>query len=441
LNAIGGRDAFGAMMTKTIFALLIILIIPTCGGQSSSSGTALIPNYIANGGLPHWQACRAKVLAEAGNCKIMVIGESTPAGGVAFFGADVADQRAGAWPSQLSTVLRQFYNLNARSNSIAGDSGLGAAMYATDDTRVTLNDWTVFESGACIGTFSVGSCPWQTTKSDANFVFQPGDTGTFPSNFPVVTDTLEIWSLAIGGYSGTITVNVNGGSTLATISTGASNAFQHTIVTTGAAPADNAWNIVCSTPNRRGCLFQVLLARNSTVSEVSIINAGWAGATVGDWTARTGNPQDPLLAIEAIAPDLCIIQDDGNDILHGTNLEVFLSNKEAIVSACQMSGDALILTSQPQSQATNTYDVQQKYISADYAAATAKNVPILDWFKMMCGTVSGTGGSAIASKDCWQAGMGSAWNGAWNGARADPVHQSVSAYSVLAVLLAQILML
>jgi hypothetical protein len=46
-----------------------------------------------------------------------------------------------------------------------------------------------------------------------------------------------------------------------------------------------------------------------------------------------------------------------------------------------------------------------------------------------------------ASKDRWKAGMGGAWNGAWNGATADQVHQSVAAYSALAVFLAQILML
>jgi hypothetical protein len=57
----------------------------------------------------------------------------------------------------------------------------------------------------------------------------------------------------------------------------------------------------------------------------------------------------------------------------------------------------------------------------------------------MCGTISGTGTGSTASKGCWAA-QAAAWNGALNNQEtAEADHQSVAAYSALAVHLAQIL--
>jgi hypothetical protein len=291
-----------------------------------------IPNFTLNGGLPKWQACRTKVLAGSANCKVLIIGESTPGGGVAF--AHVGnDQRSGAWPTQLAFILRQGYGLNAQSNSIAGNSNSeGAHGYAPAiDQRVTENSWVEYQSATqCPTIFSVGACSFENPTNSTAFAFLPTDTTTFPGNAPVLTDTLEVWSVLIGTDTTVMQVNVNGGSALASISPGSVNSFTHTIVSSGASPANNLWNIVCS--NRGGfgigCFFQVLLARNSLVPEVSVINAGWAGATVVNWTTSNGVPQDPLLAIEAIAPDLCLIQDSGNDDAAGTNLTTYTNDME-----------------------------------------------------------------------------------------------------------------
>jgi hypothetical protein len=57
---------------------------------------------------------------------------------------------------------------------------------------------------------------------------------------------------------------------------------------------------------------------NSAVSEASMVNAGWDGATVANWNTSTSSPWDPLPAIETVAPTLCVITIYGNDAIAGT---------------------------------------------------------------------------------------------------------------------------
>jgi len=443
---------------KKLFAIALSLLTAFAPAQAQNIWVAvqarqLIPNFTLNGGLPHWQACRAKVIGGTANCTVLIIGESTPRGWGAMFNGALNDAASGAWPVQVAVQLRQIYGFNAQANSIAGSGNVGnMATFAAYDTRVvTANNWTIYSVGACSGNnVFAGGCSFEAAANDTTaFEFNPKNTTTYPSAPTVPTNTLDVYSLNVNlsaGF-GNLSVNVNGGSSLGTINQSGSGAvtYTKTTITTGGTAVDNTWELTC-TSAANGCFFDAIVARNSAVPEASFIDMGIGGATVELWATPTScnSPSCPLTAIQnTYKPDLCIIQDQGNDQSAGTVIATYKTNYEAIIAACQASGDALIVTSQPSNPAFSgnpTYDVQQTYVAAQQQIAAAMNVPILDWWTTMCGTVSGTGSGSTCSRGGWTAGIANGWNGSFNGETQDVDHQGPYAYAVLASQVAQILM-
>lgn len=419
-----------------------------------------IPNFTPNAGLPHWRKCRAKVIANAGNCTVLIIGESTPRGWGATWGGN--DAASTAWPVQVALGLRldcdnkRVTCINAQSNSFAGSGSVGSpAAFAAYDTRLSMGTWSLsgWNTPSCYNSASlvVGGCSMVSTDTTSTFTFNPKNTTSYPSASAVPTDTVDVYSMNMNQSEGfgTLLVNVNGGSTLASIAQGGAGALTYTktTVTTGVAAADNTWGWRCSVTNY--CLFDTVVLRNSAVSEASFINMGMGGATVENWNL-SGNAYNPLTAIQNVFhPDLCIIQDQGNDQDAGTVIATYKTNLTAIITTCQASGDAMIVTSQQGQPGLACgacaggiipyYDTQQTYVTAQHQVATATNVPILDWWTTLCGAVSGSGAGSTCSKGGWSAGMANGWNGGYNGATADPIHQGPPAYAILASQVAAIL--
>lgn len=410
-----------------------------------------ISNFTVNGGLPQWQACRAKVIANSSNCTVLIIGESTPRGWGAMFVGTAADAASGAWPVQVAQQLQHIYGFNAQANSIAGSGNVGnIAAFTTYDTRVvTANNWAIY-NGTCTGiNMWPGGCGFSNQTDSTTFEFNPKDTTTYPSAPTVPTDTIDVYSLNVNvsvGF-GVLSINVNGGSALGTINQDGSGATTETktTFTTGVAPADNTWKLACTTKNTYGCFFDAIVVRNSLVSEASFINIGIGGATVALWNTAAGpQPNNPLAEIQNVyEPDLCIIQDQGNDQNAGTDITTYKTDLTNIINACKATGDVLIITSQPSEPGSGSnpyYDTQQTYVTAQQQVAAAANVPILDWWTAMCGTVSGSGSGSTCSRGGWLAGVAHGWNGSFNGLTQDVVHQGPYAYGTLASLIAQILM-
>jgi hypothetical protein len=82
-----------------------------------------------------------------------------------------------------------------------------------------------------------------------------------------------------------------------------------------------------------------------------------------------------------------------------------------------------------------SYATQQTYVNLYKTLATSNNIPFLDMWTNLCGTLSG----ATCPSGGWQAGMGTAWNGVF-GAAADVLHLSVAGYGRFAEFEAQVLM-
>lgn len=188
------------------------------------------------------------------------------------------------------------------------------------------------------------------------------------------------------------------------------------------------WSIVATSGTN---FFNILNVKNSAIPEVSMMNMSSAGAVNNYWLQTPAHGGTIAGGIASLNPVAAIYQDLGNDMGAGTSLANITSQTEAIMTALQGTADFLLILSNPQQPAntvtggTSPYDYQETYVTAQIAAANANHAANFNWWKYLCGAATG---HLTATKDCWNAGMGQAWNGAINGT-ADPDHQSVAAYA------------
>lgn len=415
------------LLPVTVFAQQNAPIGPSSGGGLVAS-SASIPNYTANGGLPKWQACRAKVKANTANCRVLMIGDSTTQGQDGSFDGVANDGHQFSIPNELASDLG-LYGINASGASLIGGGNLAnIGILAAFDTRITANNWSL---AVCTGGPCVNKQFIQNTDTSA-FIFAPQDSAaSFPSNV-LQTDTLEVIGIGYSGAS-TLNVNQNGGSTLGSVNfnTGSNQIVKGIITGTLSA---GPWEHVCASASTGACIITSLRAYNSAVSEASIMNLGWSGAHVTDWANTGATPFDPISYINFVAPDFCVIDLTINDAHDGTATATYTADFQAIINACKNSGDVLIVTGNPTQPATTTYANQLIYVNLAKALATTNNVPILDMWTNLCGTLSGS----TCPRGGWLFGMGAALNGGFMAA-ADPYHMSVAGYQLYATFIAQIL--
>lgn len=399
------------------------------------SVAAKITNYTANGGLPELQACRQKVIINSPvtNCKVLIIGDSTPAGYGASFDALGSDARAFSWPSTLATLLTQS-GVKASAASILGSANAGSiSAYTGYDTRANAGAWNLgsCSSGPCFGG-STGV--FDNTDATSVFSFNPADSASFTSN-SLSTDTLDVIALTYSG-AGTLSISANGGSTIGSMNLNAVNGFlEQTFSTT---LGSNVWDLKCSANFTGGCLFLMVRAYNSAQSEISILNAGWDGSKTGDWVNAGNSPWDPLSTITKIAPTLCIVDLLINDEIAGTATATVSANTQTLITQCKNAGaDVLLVTPNPTSPATVSYATQQTYMALYRSLAISNNIPLLDVFANLCGATSGS----TCPNGGWNAGMEAGWNASPITTTPDVAHMSVAGYTPnFAEPIAQVLM-
>ena len=386
--------------TVLIAATFCSILPPMIAAEGPSPHFA-VPNFTLNGGFPNWKSCRAKVIANSSGCNVLVIGESSSTGHGSFFHENANDARSGAWPNQLAALLRMS-GINAQANSVTGDNNI--APYMAFDTRVTINNWKAYP-----GVFVLGGSAWTSTDTSA-FTFNPADTASYPRAAPVRTDTLDVyWIGQTSARGGTLTVDT-GGSPICTINT--AMPFQLTKTTCSTSLAANTYNLRCQNAN---CAFTTIVARNSRINEVTILNAAADGVPISKFSSNSGLPWGPLTSIATYSPALCIIDDIGNDAGQQTPISSYTAFLTAIVTACKSSGaDVLLTTGLPYGGNSSPITVEQ-YQAAVVAVAAATNVPVWDSLTTYGGTSAG-----------WTASMPAGWNAGCCGGGADIAHWSIA---------------
>lgn len=378
-----------------------------------------IQNFTLNVGFPNWKACREAVKNNSSDCTILFIGESTFTGMGAFFTG--TDMHSAAIANQLGTILRSF-GINAQNVSLAGDSN--AVSYNSFDARVTPNNWTPSSN------FTLGGKEWLATDGSA-FVFNPTDPA-YPRLPGVQTDKIDIYWNGVPSGGGIITVDT-GGSPICTINTNAGTKTQFNKTTCSTRLGVNTYNLKCLIVFN--CTFDILVARNSTVHEASIINGSANGAKIVNFNTDTGSPWDPLLAIQKVAPKLCIIMELGNDAYLQTPLRDYKRAMTAVVNACKQSGagDVLLMTGFPYEITVNPITIEQ-YQAAILAVAASTNVAVWDTLRTW-GQTSGPGVTGWTSM-----GMNSGWNAGCCGQAGDIAHWSVANNVYAATLITMMLL-
>ncbi len=386
---------------SSVFIAAAFLIVPQAIAAETTSSRFAVPNFIWNGGFTHWKSCRAKVEANSADCNILVIGDSTSTGHGSFFRENASDAHSGAWPNQLATLLRMS-GINAQTTNVSGNNNI--ASYATFDTRVTPNNWKPYPDA-----FVLGGSPWISTDTTA-FTFNPTDTASYPSAAPVLTDTLDVyWIGQTSARGGTLTVDT-GGAPICSIDTAAPYQLTKTTCTTSLGA--NIYNLRCRNAH---CAFTAIVARNSKVDQVNILNAAADGARISKFTSNTGYPWDPLTSIATFAPALCIIYEIGNDAGAQTSINSYAASLTAVVTACQSAGaDVLLTTGLPYGGSSSPITVPD-YQAAVMAVAKATNAPVWDSLTTYGGPIAG-----------WTATRPAGWNASCCGGGADMAHWSIA---------------
>ena len=289
------------------------------------------PPPFAVPGLPRWSAAVRAMQAGQRNARLVCLGDSTTAGHGAYAIGMGDNNKAGSWPSQLASQLTAR-GLRASRRSTRGNQN--AADITAFDPRVSFPEgptgWTVSSgvNNATVGGFFIG------TTGTGRFRFDPGG----------IVDTFEVYyalTLSVSALS----LAVDGGATLTTVSTDRGAGVNRIGKATLSVPrgvhlldlakpaefANIAW--ICG-----------LSAHDSTQSEISVLNAGWSGATSAD-LANTVVAWNTVNALAQHAPDLVVICIGINDFNSASppSEATFKANVQALVTASVAAGADVML--------------------------------------------------------------------------------------------------
>ena len=159
-------------------------------------------------------------------------------------------------------------------------------------------------------------------------------------------------------------VNVNGGSTLATINS--NGALGIGSVTLNAAAGVNTLDIV----NSSGNPFFVwgIFATHSTAKQVFIHNGGWCQATIANWTGLSVG-WTFLNSLSLLpTPDLFIVQETVNDGVQGTPISSFKASHQTLITALKNTGADVIEMIGPPPEVTQATQDPYAYVIRELCA-------------------------------------------------------------------------
>lgn len=327
--------------------------------------------------LSRWQTALAAKNAGTGNARIMTFTDSTGIGTGAGSGGSFLLN--GAKPFSWPWLVAKNFNSGVVGNaSMCGDNGLfnGASETLPNfDPRISFTGgWSDNNAASTLG---------------GSFLKAVTTTGVF--NF---APTNSIDTIVVGRPLNTglasATVSVDGGASLGTINENASFAFGESTFT--CSPGVHTINLNY-TGSGATFFLTYILAYLSSVKEVSVLNAGWFGATSNDLSATFANsPWEPGTAIGLTNQNLTIME---NGIVNDMNsngaisLATSLANNTALVNTALVPGDVILMSGPPSqpggSNNRASYATQASYVHQMKALAYSKNVPMIDIWTLFGG--------------------------------------------------------
>lgn len=301
--------------------------------------------------LPKWRKALAGVRRGTANAKLALIGDSTTRGQGS--GTTTA-QALNGYPVQLSGLLDGSNGLRAGWQNLFGT---GNATLSSFDSRVTLTGSFTTSSVSCGGQ-----------------LFRMATTATLAFVPTVNCDTFDVYSVNNG--TGSFTINLDGGATLATVNTTTSGTIVKTTVS--GTLAGHTLNCVWAsgTPYILG-----VDCYNSAVKQASCWNFGWLASTSANWS-RQVTLFDPGPAIRNyLVPDLSIIDLGINDWSTSVSPATYRANLQTLITDCLAAGDVVLKTPAPTQDSVVSLDTQKQYVYMVYDLARENNLLVIDGFQ------------------------------------------------------------
>lgn len=306
--------------------------------------------------LRKWRFARGAVKSGTSKARIVCVGDSTTAGYGANAGSGYTGAKARAYPAKLAAEL------TARGIPAMDASFMGANQNAVStnsyDPRITLGaGWSVESTYNTVGEFG-----FKSTTNGAVFSFTP-------------TQSFNAIDVVWGNYTGNggFTVNVDGGSTLAT----ATPSSGVGVIATVSGTCTLATHTINLTTSSSTYTYVVgVVASNTSSRSVDVINAG-ADAALLAGVARSDDWFTSQNALTALGADLYIVDIGINDWNGGTNSGTWTTAFTTFITALRAVGDVIIVVPNP---ITGTPSNQAAIIAAMKAQATSSGCVLVSLY-------------------------------------------------------------
>lgn len=317
--------------------------------------------------LATWRAARAGVLAGSANAKVLYIGDSKPLGagcgttdGSTFLVGAAALNKTKA----LSDLLVAAGFPVSRQSVIPMNGLSTIALQKSFDARVTgMTNWVV-SSGTFISL--AGNVAQLATANVDNFSFSPAG----------IVDTVDVLYIQ-GATVGHFTLD-DGGATLVDVNGAGTNLLKRVSQALSSRAAGKTINLKRTTAVAQSIYIAGIIAYDSTIKSIELINAGRFGSKTADWNV-TAQPWSPVGAIGVYAPKLTFIALGANDLNTGVAPATGSTNLQALVTAAKVSGDVVIVNpATGQRPAWGTAGAQAAWRDMLLTLAIANNCPMID---------------------------------------------------------------
>ena len=326
------------------------------GAGSAAPGGVLSRARFSVSDLPLWSAAVRTMQAGGREARLLCIGDSVTQGFGAVSGGWTPNARAGAWPERLAALLNGR-GLPASAASVAGAGAADGASggYPAYDPRVTLGaGWSVNALTGMGGKLFSGAA-----SSGGAWSFQPDG--------PV--DRFDLWAVTNTAL-GVLTVETDG-VVRATVNTTKAAGMEIATVafpeTSG--PVSVRWA-------SGGAVFVAGgIAWRSDVKRARVVNAGWGGSRIADWTT-TDQPYRAYGSLPVAAPDLTVVCLTINDWNAGVAAATYRTQLGLLVDRAAITGDVLLMTGCPSdpAQGKASYATQGAIRDAVFDVAAAKGL-------------------------------------------------------------------
>ncbi|HEY9714178.1 MAG TPA: SGNH/GDSL hydrolase family protein, partial [Chroococcales cyanobacterium] len=276
---------------------------------------------------PHYRKALASILAGTGYAKLLCVGDQTTrgAGGTA--------RNVDSYPARLMKLL------NAGPYKCVEGISLAGVVAATDSRWVRGTGW-VTTGGLSPAGLGGGSNTYffAPTSASGDLTFAPGYN----------IDTIKVHYVQQPS-AGTFTVNVDGGSALATINAAGTAAYM--IATISCSSGTHTIHI--PPPTVAGVQILGIEAYDSSVPAIHLTNAGVDSAGTTSWN-NSAQPYSCFGAIDAIQPDLSIVMLTTVDFVTASPLKQtqWYNQIQTITAKLRQYGDVILASGVPGNAST-----------------------------------------------------------------------------------------